>query len=535
MATCLHSSGERIGQEWLLVMREPRIGPACFFAHVKQKFCFPMWSCYEVKTSRSPNVIFIRLLALLFIAGLLLSAGTSTPSIAQPVDVQLPSINGQTGETVDINIQVDDITNEEITAYQFTVQYDPSVLTINGAAAEQTLTPSAPIINTQQQGVVKVAWAASSPLSGSGTLLTLQGELVGPGSSALSFSSFRFEDINVQEVATNLSPGRVSVAEFSSSQPVNGDGDIGFGSTGVSINFSGVSGSGDVTVSKFSDRPLGTDSISESNVSSYRFVIEAGGDLAFGSDTEVRLDVSTLRGVTNPEEIVIYKRVDQENSFAALSSTYDADANVLIATTNSFSEFVLASDSSPLPVEITSFEAVRNGINVRLQWSTASETNNSGFEVQHQSFSRDTWKNLGFVEGQGTTTQPHSYAFPVEELSPGTHSFRLQQVDVDGSVALSNAVTVTLPVQDVLRLTSPAPNPVSGETRFQVGVQDVQKVTVAVYNIRGQRVVTLYRGSMTPTKMKTVRLNTEMLASGMYFIRATSESHTRTQQLTVVK
>ena len=137
-----------------------------------------------------------------------------------------------------------------------------------------------------------------------------------------------------------------------SSKTVDADGPVDFGETGVDITFSDVSGSGDVTVERFGTPPVSPDGISEENVSDYRVVIEAGGDLSFGSGTEVRFDVSTLDGVDTPSDVTIYKRsTPGEGSFTALSTTYDADAGELVATMSSFSEFVFASDTNSLPTE----------------------------------------------------------------------------------------------------------------------------------------------------------------------------------------
>ena len=98
-----------------------------------------------------------------------------------------------------------------------------------------------------------------------------------------------------------------------------------------------------------------------------------------------------------------------------------------------------------LPVELASFEATQSGNRTTtLRWSTASERNNAGFRVQHQGPTAASWSKLGFVEGNGTTTTAQSYRFDAENLSVGTHRFRLQQVDLDGSTTLHDPVTVDL-------------------------------------------------------------------------------------------
>jgi hypothetical protein len=225
---------------------------------------------------------------------------------------------------------------------------------------------------------------------------------------------------------------------------VSADGRVDFGATGAAIGFSGVGGSGIVTVERFESGPSGTDGIPEENISSYRLVIGATGNLNFGDETELRLAVGELGGISNPGQVTIYRRpAEGTGSFSTLSATVDdggtpADISddELVAKTGSFSEFVLASDSDPLPVELASFEGALIEGKVRLTWETASEANNAGFEVQRKAASKPdaAWTEVGFVESNapgGTTEEPQSYRFTDEELPFAANrvEYRLKQVD----------------------------------------------------------------------------------------------------------
>ena len=79
-----------------------------------------------------------------------------------------------------------------------------------------------------------------------------------------------------------------------------------------------------------------------------------------------------------------------------------------------------------------------------MQWRTTSETNNAGFEAQHRSPEQAAWETLRFVPGAGTTTQPQDYRFRTGALAPGTHAFRLRQVDLDGASDLSPEVRLAV-------------------------------------------------------------------------------------------
>jgi hypothetical protein len=195
------------------------------------------------------------------------------------------------------------------------------------------------------------------------------------------------------------------------------------------------------------------------------------------------------------------------------------------------------SDAPPLPVEMSGFDAVQNGSSVELRWQTASETNNAGFRVQRATESG--WSTLGFVESKaagGTTAEAQSYRYTVkQELAPGTHRFRLKQEDLDGSTSLSDVVKLDVSMDEALSLSAPAPNPAHGQTTLSFGVKQTSETTIGLYNVLGQRVKTLYRGTPQPDQLTKVDFDVSTLPSGMYFVRMQADGQTQTQRLTVVK
>ena len=86
-----------------------------------------------------------------------------------------------------------------------------------------------------------------------------------------------------------------------------------------------------------------------------------------------------------------------------------------------------------VPVELTSFYAVAQNTGVELKWVTATETNNYGFEISRQRVSQPNWENIGFVHGQGTTTEKQLYFFEDKNLNTGNYKYRLVQIDFDGT------------------------------------------------------------------------------------------------------
>ncbi len=191
--------------------------------------------------------------------------------------------------------------------------------------------------------------------------------------------------------------------------------------------------------------------------------------------------------------------------------------------------------SAPLPVELTSFEAVADGPSVRLTWTTVSETNNAGFDVEHHAGNGTAWERLAFVEGRGSATTPGAYTYVAEHLAPGVHRFRLRQVDFDGAFAYGPSVSVSVDLPEAYRLSAPYPNPFNPETRLTLTVARPQRVRVAVYDVLGRRVATLFDGVLTADAPRPIRFDAAGLPGGLYLVHASGEHFTATRPVTLLK
>ena len=193
--------------------------------------------------------------------------------------------------------------------------------------------------------------------------------------------------------------------------------------------------------------------------------------------------------------------------------------------------------ATALPVDLTGFTAVQSEDAVVLTWRTTSETNNAGFRVQHERAAG--WQELGFVPStadDGTTGEAQSYRFVVDRrLGPGTHRFRLEQVDLDRSTTLSDTVQVEVGMEGTLHLSAPAPNPSSERATLSFAVQEGRRADVAVYDVLGQRVQTLYEGTPPGEEARRVTVETGTLSSGVYVVRLRAGGRTQTRRLTVVQ
>ena len=151
-----------------------------------------------------------------------------------------------------------------------------------------------------------------------------------------------------------------------------------------------------------------------------------------------------------------------------------------------------------VPVELASFTAHQEKDGIYLQWSTESETNNYGFSIERREGSQEIWIQIGFVKGHGTISEKQNYIFADENAGNGDFSYRLKQIDTDGSFSYSPSVEIstTLPVS--FNLEQNYPNPFNPETEitFHVPLDYTGKVKINVYNLMGQNIKTLYNGSI---------------------------------------
>lgn len=200
--------------------------------------------------------------------------------------------------------------------------------------------------------------------------------------------------------------------------------------------------------------------------------------------------------------------------------------------------WVLFGEQGLLPVELAAFDGVQAGRSARLRWTTASEQGNAGFRVQHLGPAADAWTQMGFVESAapgGTTTQSNTYRFTTGTLAAGVHRFRLEQVDLDGSTHLHAPLSVEVTLQRPIQISGPYPNPVRDQATISFAVKEAAETTITLYNVLGQTVSTLYRGTPAAGAVKTAYLDASTLPNGVYVVRLRAGERTELRRLTVVR
>ncbi len=169
-----------------------------------------------------------------------------------------------------------------------------------------------------------------------------------------------------------------------------------------------------------------------------------------------------------------------------------------------------------VPVELSSFTANNLNGNVVLNWTTASETNNKGFEVQRSTGGE--YQTIGFVQGNGTSTQQHSYAYSDQNVVNGNYSYRLRQVDFDGSSEYSKVVEVSVNSPVEFSLAQNYPNPFNPSTKINYALKVDSKVTLKVFDVLGQQVATLLNENIA-AGAHNVTFDASKLNSGVYLYK----------------
>ncbi|MBW7872439.1 MAG: right-handed parallel beta-helix repeat-containing protein [Ignavibacteria bacterium] len=178
---------------------------------------------------------------------------------------------------------------------------------------------------------------------------------------------------------------------------------------------------------------------------------------------------------------------------------------------------------NPIPVELASFVSSVTGNSVLLKWSTATEKNNNGFEIQ-RSVAGGEWTNLGFVKGQGTTVGITEYSFADNGLQPGKYSYRLKQVDYDGTFEYHNlAGEVSVGVPENFGISQNYPNPFNPSTKIDFAVSEEAAVKIELFDISGAKVADLFNSTAQPGYYSVlVDIQNLGLSSGNYLYRYTA-------------
>jgi hypothetical protein len=190
-------------------------------------------------------------------------------------------------------------------------------------------------------------------------------------------------------------------------------------------------------------------------------------------------------------------------------------------------------DNTLLPVELTKFAAVVSGSNVQLEWETATELNNYGFEIE-RSIDELNFERLSFVEGSINSTSSKSYSYTDKLNNAGNYFYRLKQIDLDGSFEYSNVIEVTTIAPENFEISQNYPNPFNPTTKIEFKVPQQSNVNIKVYNTIGEVVAVLLNDQLE-TGNHTVSFDASNLPSGIYIYRIETEDFSQSMKMTLLK
>ncbi|MGE5401367.1 MAG: LamG-like jellyroll fold domain-containing protein [Ignavibacteriales bacterium] len=172
-----------------------------------------------------------------------------------------------------------------------------------------------------------------------------------------------------------------------------------------------------------------------------------------------------------------------------------------------------------LPVELTFFDARVNNHVVLLNWTTATEVNNYGFEIQRSASgslpSNDSWQDIGFIQGHGNSNHPQEYSFTDDNPPTGKIQYRLKQIDADGSYKCYDAVSVVVDSPMEFKLHQNCPNPFNPSTVISYLIPEGKDVKLTIYDMLGKEISILVN-EFQSAGLHSVQLNAANLPSGVY-------------------
>jgi hypothetical protein len=270
-------------------------------------------------------------------------------------------------------------------------------------------------------------------------------------------------------------------------------------------------------------------------------------DGTFAGNYNLDMETSGFSGINDITKLRIIKRPDANSSWVLEGThTNGISTTVKRAGLSNFSQFTLGGNStdnplsdSPLPVSLSSFTSSVKLNSVTLSWSTASELNNKGFEIERKEANSTDYAKVGFVDGNGTTNQVKNYSFTDSKLNAGKYSYRIKQIDFNGNFeyfSLNSGIEIGAPKK--FTLSQNYPNPFNPSTKIDYEIPADSKVSISIYDISGKEVQQVVNAQQK-AGYYTAQFNASQLSSGTYFYKLTvnnaNGSEVLTKKMTLIK
>ncbi len=439
------------------------------------------------------------------------------------VALTVPDTSGLAQFPISIPVMIGNVDGLNILSSSLAIQFDPKVLQATGINVEQTLVETWDLTSVGiTNDTIYVALQGATALEGSGVLVYLSFDVIG-SEGQQSPLHFIYAKLNEWNPLALLTDGNFSA--------------LAAPKVPVSI--------ADTTMKsgELLDIPVMISSLMDLELKSYSM------NLSFNPAVLQFNGVDTKATIASNWESPIIQNNSGNLSITATGSTPLASAGALIylnfkvigsdgsSTAISFSTMTFNSGQyladikdgtvdvkGVVPVELSSFSANVVDKDVRLHWTTATESNNFGFFIHRTNDVNAEWQTIGFVSGKGTTTSPQTYVFVDTDVASRTWYYRLQQQDLDGHIFYSQTIEVQLlPTKFALYQNSPNPFNSSTLIKYDLPVGEHQ-VSLVIYDLLGHQITTLLDKENQPTGAYQLNWDArddagQTVASGVYFYR----------------
>jgi Secretion system C-terminal sorting domain len=205
-------------------------------------------------------------------------------------------------------------------------------------------------------------------------------------------------------------------------------------------------------------------------------------------------------------------------------------------------------EEAPLPVTLSSFTSSFENSSAIIEWTTQSETHNSGWNIYRsnsENFGQSFSLNDELIDGFGTSTEQHHYSYEdTNEFENGaTYNYWLESIEYSGNTELFGPISMQVDIEPdnpdapsivVIGLHQNYPNPFNPETEIKFAVEHSGNVEVSIFNIKGQKVITLFDDYAKANEYISVKWNGKdeqqnAVSSGvyMYKLKADNKEHLR--------
>ncbi|MFH0735273.1 MAG: T9SS type A sorting domain-containing protein [bacterium] len=249
-------------------------------------------------------------------------------------------------------------------------------------------------------------------------------------------------------------------------------------------------------------------------------------------NAQTYLNVSYNIGDLNSTDLSLIQKITFSGTDINFLLTDASTQTKTLSTINKIT-FSSTDGGSPLPVELINFNATINGDKVILNWATAAEVSNFGFEIEKAKVS-DRFVKIGFVDGGGNSNSPKDYSFTEIQNETGVFNYRLKQIDNDGKFQYSNIVEVTIGIPTQYELKQNYPNPFNPTTKIVYNIPNDGLVTLKVYDILGNEIISLVNENQK-AGIYEMNFDGNKLASGIYICKMNSGNYTNSIKMLLLK